>query len=84
MDHVVAELTPLYGEDCPVVVVARASWPDEQIIHATLGTIEARLAEQAIERTAMIFVGPSLGQTDFAESALYNASYQRRFRGRGA
>jgi precorrin-4 methylase len=26
IDRVVAELTPRYGEDCPVAVVARATW----------------------------------------------------------
>src|ERR1700757_4218859 len=31
IDTIVAELTPLYGAGCPVAVVARATWPDEQI-----------------------------------------------------
>ncbi|MEX0345669.1 MAG: precorrin-4 C(11)-methyltransferase [Rhizobiaceae bacterium] len=82
--QVVSELTPLYGADCPVVVVARASWPDEQIIRATLATIEAKLRDSPIERTAIILVGQSLGEPDFTDSALYDAHYQRRFRGRGA
>ena len=30
LDQVVAELTPIYGADCPVAVVVRASWPDER------------------------------------------------------
>ena len=46
LDRVVAELTPLYGADCPVAIVARASWPDEKIIHGTLGTIEAQVARR--------------------------------------
>jgi precorrin-4/cobalt-precorrin-4 C11-methyltransferase len=66
-------------------VVYRASWPDERIIRATLGTIVQRLAEQGgIERTALIFVGPALASDDFRDSALYDAGYQRRFRGRPA
>ncbi len=83
LDRVVAELTPLYGPDCPVAIVARASWPDERIVTATLATIEAVMAADPIERTAIIFVGPGLTVTDFSESALYNEYYQRRFRGRG-
>ena len=43
LPRVVAELAPLYGADCPVAVVARASWPDERVVRATLGTIEAAL-----------------------------------------
>ncbi len=80
--EIVAELTPLYGGDCPVAVVFRASWPDERIIRATLAGIEAALAADPIERTAIIFVGRGLAAEDFRESSLYDAYYQRRFRGR--
>ena len=82
LDQVVAELTPLYGADCPVAVVVKASWPDEHVIRGTLGDIEARLAADPVERTALILVGPSLAVDDFRESSLYDAYYQRRFRGR--
>ncbi|RDJ06935.1 precorrin-4 C(11)-methyltransferase [Rhizobium grahamii] len=82
LDRVVAELTPVYGTACPVAIVAKASWPDEMVIRGTLGDIEAKFDATPVERTAIIFVGPSLGVTDFRESALYDVSYQRRFRGR--
>lgn len=78
---VVEDLTPLYGADCPVAVVVRATWPDERIFRATLSTIEAELAADPVERTALILVGPGLAAEDFSESALYNADYVRRFRG---
>jgi precorrin-4/cobalt-precorrin-4 C11-methyltransferase len=84
IDRIVAELSPLYGPDCPVAVVFHASWPDERIIHGTLATIAGRLAADPIERTAIIFVGRSLGAEDFVESSLYDPAYQRRFRGRDA
>ena len=77
-----SELTPLYGADCPVAIVFRASWPDERIVRGTLATIAAELAKDPIERTAIIFVGQSLAAEDFRESSLYDAYYQRRFRGR--
>lgn len=83
LDRVVAELTPLYGADCPVAIVARATWPDERILRGTLATIEEQVAADPIDRTALIFVGRSLAEHDFRESALYDAGYQRRFRGRG-
>jgi precorrin-4/cobalt-precorrin-4 C11-methyltransferase len=82
LDQVVAELSPLYGPDCPVAIVFRASWPDERIIRGTLATIAQKFAEEPVERTAIIFVGPSLAAEDFTESSLYDAYYQRRFRGR--
>ncbi|MDK4701411.1 precorrin-4 C(11)-methyltransferase [Rhizobium sp. CNPSo 4062] len=82
LKDVVEDLTPLYGPDCPVAIVVKASWPDERIIRGTLATIEAQVAADPIERTALIFVGPSLGASDFRESSLYDPTYQRRFRGR--
>jgi precorrin-4/cobalt-precorrin-4 C11-methyltransferase len=63
-----------------VAIVARASWPDERIVRATLGKIVDALRKTPIERTALILVGPVLGSEDFRESELYNADYVRRFR----
>jgi len=82
LDRVVEELTPHYGADCPVAIVYHASWPDEKIIAGTLGDIEQRFAADPVERTAIIFVGRTLGASDFRESALYDPDYQRRFRDR--
>jgi precorrin-4/cobalt-precorrin-4 C11-methyltransferase len=83
IDKTVAELLPAYGEDCPVAVVFRASWPDERIIRATLGTIVEEVKKTNIERTALIIVGEVLAARDFRDSALYDSGYRRRFRGGG-
>jgi precorrin-4/cobalt-precorrin-4 C11-methyltransferase len=80
-DKVVEELRPLYGEDCPIAVVADASRPGERILSGTLGDIAAKLAAEPIERTALILVGRALAAEEFRESALYDADYRRRFRG---
>lgn len=80
---VTKELSQYYGLDCPVAVVYRASWPDEQIFQGTLATITSQLNTTLIERTALILVGPALADNNFSESALYNATYDRRFRPRG-
>jgi precorrin-4/cobalt-precorrin-4 C11-methyltransferase len=82
LGQVVSDLTPLYGDDCPVAIVVKASWTDERIVRGTLATIEAMVAAEPIELTAIIFVGPSLSASDFRESSLYDPAYQRRFRGR--
>jgi precorrin-4/cobalt-precorrin-4 C11-methyltransferase len=79
----VAELVPHYGSTCPAAVVYRASWPDERIVRATLATIVDEIARSPMERTALILVGRVLAERDFRESALYGATYQRRYRGRG-
>ena len=83
LDKVVADLVPFYGLDCAAAVVYRASWPDERVIRGTLSTIAREVGRQPIERTALILVGKVLASRDFRESALYDAAYQRRFRGRG-
>ena len=84
LDRIVAELMPFYGEDCPVAVVAHASWPEEKIVRGALGDIAGKLAAQPIERTAVIVVGRALAAEDFRDSALYDADYRRRFRGGAA
>ena len=78
---IVEELLPVYGADCPVAVVVRASCPDERILRGTLGTIRAQVAAEPIERTALVLVGRALAAHDFRESALYDPDYRRRFRG---
>lgn len=82
LDQVVAELTPLYGADCPVAVVVEATRPSERVMRGTLGDILAWVAAEPVERTALIMVGRALAAEGFRESALYDAAYQRRFRGR--
>jgi len=81
IDRVVAELLPFYGADCPVAVVARASWPEQRILRGTLGDIGATIASEPIERSALILVGPALAAENFRDSALYDPDYRRRFRG---
>ncbi|WP_372573282.1 precorrin-4 C(11)-methyltransferase [Ruegeria jejuensis] len=83
LDTVIADLTPAYGADCPVAVVYRASWPDERIIRATLGTLKAAL-DDSISRTALILVGPALAGEGFDESCLYSKTYDRRYRPQSA
>jgi precorrin-4/cobalt-precorrin-4 C11-methyltransferase len=78
----VARLTPHYGPDCGVAIVYRASWPDQKVVRGTLSTIVELMGEEPLERTATILVGRVLGASDFRESALYSADYQRRFRGK--
>jgi len=79
LDQVVTDLTPAYGAECPVAVVYRASWPDQQIIHATLGTLRTAM-DAKISRTALILVGHVIGAEQFDESCLYAADYDRRYR----
>jgi precorrin-4/cobalt-precorrin-4 C11-methyltransferase len=81
IDKIVAELTPFYGADCPAAVVVRASWPQEIVLRGTLSDIAEKVAAAQAERTALVLVGRALEAQAFRDSALYDPSYQRRFRG---
>jgi precorrin-4/cobalt-precorrin-4 C11-methyltransferase len=70
------ELTPFYGEDCPVIVAYRVGWPDETYIKATLSTVRSAVQKVKITRTALIFVGKGLGMDGaFRDSALYDSAH---------
>ncbi len=78
--QVVRDLVPHYGEDCPVAVVYRASWPDERIIQGTLEDIRPKVKEAGITRTALIMVGRVLGDSAFDDSRLYAADHHHVLR----
>ena len=80
---VVRDLTPLYGADCPVVVVYRVGWPDQRVIRGTLATIRDAVKAAKITRTALILVGRVLGAEGFSDSRLYAAEHRHVLRPRG-
>jgi precorrin-4/cobalt-precorrin-4 C11-methyltransferase len=77
IDRVVDELTPAYGADCPVAVVARASRDDEVVLRGTLADIADQVRAADIRRTAVIIVGKVLSATAFRDSHLYSATRTR-------
>jgi precorrin-4/cobalt-precorrin-4 C11-methyltransferase len=80
---VVADLTPLYGADCPVVVVFRVGWPDQRVIRGTLGDIKAKVKAAKITRTALIFVGRVFDNRTFTDSRLYHEGHRHILRPKG-
>lgn len=80
--HVVSALTPHYGEDCPVAVVYRVTWPDEQILRGTLADIRDKARAAKITRTALILVGRVLDSAEATDSRLYDASHVHLLRPR--
>lgn len=69
--RIVDELRPHYGGACPIAVIYRASWPDEEKITGTLDDILDKVQSTQIERTALILVGQVLAAEGFADSTLY-------------
>ncbi len=79
---VVRELAPACGADCPVVVVHRASWPDQRIVRGTLASIRGQIKGLGITRTALILVGRALAAEGFEDSRLYAADHHHVLRPR--
>jgi precorrin-4/cobalt-precorrin-4 C11-methyltransferase len=77
IDEIVATITPHYGPGCPAAVVARASWPDEVVLRATLATIARAVRDAGIRRTATVLVGPALAAEGFRDSHLYSPARER-------
>jgi precorrin-4/cobalt-precorrin-4 C11-methyltransferase len=77
IDKVAADLLPYYSPDCPAAVVARASWPDEEILRCRLGDLASQVRDRGIRRTAIVIVGRVLARASFDDSHLYSASRDR-------
>jgi precorrin-4/cobalt-precorrin-4 C11-methyltransferase len=77
IDELAPQLAVHYGDDGPVAVVARASQPDEVVLRGTLATIADQVRAAAVKRTAVIVVGPALGEPGFCDSHLYSAARER-------
>ena len=83
LSYVERALTPHYGADCPVVVAYRATWPDEAIIVTTLAEMKARVREEKLTRTALVFVGRVFGATHARNSRLYAPDFAHVLRNAG-
>ncbi|MGH8582744.1 MAG: precorrin-4 C(11)-methyltransferase [Gammaproteobacteria bacterium] len=80
LKEVTEALIPAYGADCPVVVVHKATCPDQKVVRGTLADIREQVKAAGIRSQAMILVGPVLTATDFANSRLYDPDFSHRFR----
>ena len=70
------QLVPHYGAGCPVAVAVRVGWPDQILIRGTLADIREKVRAAKVTRTALILVGPALGeQANFPDSALYDPAH---------
>ena len=80
LKKVCTDLIPHYGEDCPVAVIFRASWPDEVIIRGNLTDIRDKVRAAKLTRTALVLVGRVLDVNDFTDSRLYAPDHKHVLR----
>jgi len=61
-----------HDEDIPVAVVYHASWPDEDMMIGTIGTIGEILEEAGHRASAMVIIGDAVTGAGYERSFLYD------------
>ncbi|HEV3355995.1 MAG TPA: precorrin-4 C(11)-methyltransferase [Pseudonocardiaceae bacterium] len=68
-----------YAEDTPVVVAYKATWPDELILHTTIGELVEQVKQHKLWRHTLFLVGRAL-RAGGTRSHLYNAGHFHTYR----
>lgn len=68
-----------YTEDTPVVVAYRVTWPDELVLHCTVGTLEATVKDHRLWKHTLFLVGPALAAGG-TRSHLYHPGHFHGYR----
>ncbi|MEG1538307.1 MAG: cobalt-precorrin-4/precorrin-4 C(11)-methyltransferase, partial [Clostridiales bacterium] len=68
-----------YEADTPAAIVYKATWPDQKVVHCTVGSLAAAAQENGIKNLALITVGYFL-QSDYQRSKLYDPQFTTLFR----
>ena len=79
IEEVVDNLSKEYPLTTPAAIVAKASWPEQKVIKATLGEIAAEVKAAGIKKTALILVGNFL-DSDYQKSKLYDKNFAHEYR----
>jgi precorrin-4/cobalt-precorrin-4 C11-methyltransferase len=72
-----------WDKKTPVVIVYKASWPDQKIIKTTVEELSSAISENNIKSQTMILTGKALGvygNTIDTRSKLYDSSFGHKFR----
>ncbi len=77
---VVDELKTIFEDNHPVIVVQRASWPDQKIVRGDLSDIVKKVKNEKIKSTAIILTGKVFNTEDFPDSRLYASDFTHNFR----
>jgi precorrin-4 C11-methyltransferase len=68
-----------YSEDTPVVIAYKVTWPDELVLHTTIGELSATVKQHKLWRHTLFLVGKALSATG-TRSHLYNAGHFHTYR----
>ena len=70
-----------YDANTPAAVVVRATWPDEQVVMTTLGSLAAAITDTGATTTVLVLIGPVLAG-GAPRSHLYSPDFAHSFRKR--
>jgi precorrin-4 C11-methyltransferase len=68
-----------YPDDTPVVVAYKATWPDELILHTTIGELAETVKQHKLWRHTLFLVGKAL-RSEGTRSHLYHAGHFHTYR----
>lgn len=68
-----------YPKDTPVAIIYKATWPEEKIYRATVGTLHETVTKNGLKKTSLIIVGDCMGEK-YTRSLLYNPAFTTEFR----
>jgi precorrin-4/cobalt-precorrin-4 C11-methyltransferase len=77
------ELLQGYPEDTPVIVIEKASWPEQRVIRGAIKNLDSLVRDAGIKKTALIYVGESLKASESSlkkESRLYSKDFKHGYR----
>jgi len=77
--EVVEDLKAGYAEDTPIVVIQKASWPDEKVVKGTLQDIAQKVEAAGITKTALIIVS-NVFRGEYEKSLLYDKGFSHGYR----
>jgi precorrin-4/cobalt-precorrin-4 C11-methyltransferase len=77
------ELLQGYPADTPVVIIEKASWPEQKVVRGVLLDLAVLVKDAGIRKTALIYVGESLRASETSlgkESKLYHKDFKHEYR----
>ncbi|MDR2350833.1 MAG: precorrin-4 C(11)-methyltransferase [Deltaproteobacteria bacterium] len=78
-------LSEAYGDDAPVALLYRATWPDQRIVWTTAKTLPDALKAEKLDRHTLMLVGPAVTALrrgdNVPKSRLYAKEFKHGWRG---
>jgi len=77
------ELLQGYPGETPVVIIEKATWPDQKVLRGVVRDLVGLVKDAGIKKTALIYVGESLRASEASlgkESKLYNKDFKHEYR----